>query len=229
MKHKTIAAWMRQFNRELDMTVKLPAKIVVMNPFKENPLALKRADEFYNRFYSDKAERSLILGINPGRLGAGETGVPFTDTKRLWENIGIGSGQQLTHEPSSAYVYRMIEAYGGVDSFYKQFLISSICPLGFLIDNNGKWVNYNYYDSPALIRAVEPFIIAMMERQLQLPIDRDVVFCLGTGKNFHCLERLNSAHGWFKQIVTLEHPRYIMQYKSREVEAYIEKYLRAFV
>lgn len=219
---------MRRFNRELDITVELPSKIVAMNPFKENPLALPRADAFYNRFYSDKAERRLILGINPGRLGAGETGIPFTDTKRLWECARIGSGQQLTHEPSSAFVYRMIEAYGGVDSFYNQFLISSICPLGFLMDKNGKRVNYNYYDSPALMDAVEPFVLAMMERQLQLPIDRDVVFCLGTGKNFHYLEGLNSEHGWFKQIVPLEHPRYIMQYKSRDVEVYIQKYLRAF-
>jgi len=219
---------MRQFNRELDIPVKLPSKIVAMNPFKDNAMALPRADAFYNRFYSDKVERRLILGINPGRLGAGETGVPFTDTKRLWENMRIGNGQQLTHEPSSAYVYRMIDAYGGVDSFYNQFLISSICPLGFLIDKNGKWVNYNYYDSAALMDAVEPFIAAMMERQLQLPIDRDVVFCLGTGKNFHYLDRLNSANGWFKQIVPLEHPRYIMQYKSRELESYIEKYLHAF-
>jgi hypothetical protein len=219
---------MRQFNRELDIPVKLPSKIVAMNPFKDNAMALPRADAFYNRFYSDKVERRLILGINPGRLGAGETGIPFTDTKRLWECAGIGSGQQMTHEPSSAFVYRMIEAYGGVDSFYNQFLISSICPLGFLMDNNGKWVNYNYYDSPALLTAVEPFILAMMERQLQMPIHRDVVYCLGTGKNFHYLERLNKEHEWFKQIVPLEHPRYIMQYKSREVGAYIEKYLRAF-
>lgn len=219
---------MKQFNRELDMTALLPANIAVMNPFRENPLALPRADAFYDRLYSDKKTRRLILGINPGRLGAGETGIPFTDTKRLWENVGIGTGEALTHEPSSAFIYRMIEAYGGVDAFYKEFLISSICPLGFLIEKNGKQINYNYYDSRELIEAVAPFIVKMMERQLEMPVDRDVVFCLGTGKNFKFLEELNEVHGWFKSIEPLEHPRFIMQYKSRDVDAYIEKYIRAF-
>jgi hypothetical protein len=219
---------MKQFNRELDITVQLPARIVAMNPFRENPLALQRADAFYNRLYSDKSERRLILGINPGRLGAGETGIPFTDTKCLWESLHIGTGDSLTHEPSSAFIYRMIEAYGGVESFYKAFLISSICPLGFLIEKNGKRVNNNYYDSPELSNAVKPFIVAMMDRQLELPINRDVVFCLGTGKNFHFLQTINQDYGWFKEIVPLEHPRFIMQYKSRDVEMYIEKYLQAF-
>jgi len=219
---------MKRFNRELDLPVVLPKNIVAMNPFRENPLALPRADAFYDRFYSDKQTRRLILGINPGRLGAGETGIPFTDSKRLWESVGIGTGDALKHEPSSAFIYRMIEAYSGVDAFYKAFLISSICPLGFLIEKSGKQINFNYYDSRELMTAVTPFIVKMMERQLELPINRDVVFCLGTGKNLKFLQNLNQSHGWFKSIEPLEHPRFVMQNKSRDVDLYIEKYLQAF-
>jgi hypothetical protein len=66
-----------------------------------------------------------------------------------------------------------------------------------------------------------------MESQLSWPICRDEVFCLGTGKNKAFLEGLNEKHGWFKRVVPLEHPRYIMQYKSRLVDAYIDKYIQA--
>ena len=122
----------------------------------------------------------------------------------------------------------MIEAYGGAEVFYQRFLISSICPLGFVMEKKGGAVNFNYYDSPELQQAVTPFIVQCIERQLSWPICRDVVYCLGTGKNKAFLEGLNEKHGWFKRVVPLEHPRYIMQYKSRFVEACIEKYIEAF-
>jgi hypothetical protein len=67
-----------------------------------------------------------------------------------------------------------------------------------------------------------------MEEQLSWPIDRSVVYCLGTGKNYKFLLQLNEEHNWFDVIVPLEHPRYIMQYKSSRVEEYIQKYLKAF-
>ncbi len=56
-----------------------------MNPFKENPDALAISSAFYKKYYDDHRMRRLILGINPGRFGAGVTGIPFTDTKRLTE------------------------------------------------------------------------------------------------------------------------------------------------
>jgi hypothetical protein len=66
-----------------------------------------------------------------------------------------------------------------------------------------------------------------MEEQLSWPMNRDVVYCLGTGKNLKFLNELNADRRWFKRIVPLEHPRYIMQYKSSQVELYITKYLKA--
>lgn len=145
----------------------------------------------------------------------------------MYEYFGLGSIDSLTHETSSAFVYRMIDAYGGVDLFYKQFLVSSICPLGFVSVESRKEVNFNYYDSPALQKAVTPFIIRCIEEQLSWPVDREVVYCLGTGKNLKFLTGLNSDYHWFERIVPLEHPRYIMQYKSKQVDAYIAKYLQA--
>lgn len=224
---ETIAHLVKCFNRGLQIDCRLPKGISVLNPFQDNNLVFQWSEAFYGQFYSDTVSRRLILGINPGRLGAGQTGIPFTDTKRLYEYCGIGSPENLVHETSSAFVYRMIDAFGGVTAFYNQFLVSSICPLGFVSTKNGKPLNFNYYDSPFLQKAVTPFIVRCLEEQLSWPIDRDVVYCLGTGKNLKFLNELNAARGWFKHIVPLEHPRYIMQYKSSQVELYITKYLQA--
>ncbi|MFN5620237.1 MAG: uracil-DNA glycosylase family protein [Flavobacteriales bacterium] len=225
---ESFAKRIMSFNRQLEITSRLPKGVAVMNPYREHEHALQWSDAFYTRYYNDVFPRRLILGINPGRLGAGQTGIPFTDTKRLWSYFSIGNPHEQTHESSSAFVYRMIDAYGGVELFYRYFLISSLCPLGFVLNKDAKPVNYNYYDSPQLLKAVKPFMVRCMEEQLRWPIDRSVVYCLGTGKNHKFLEQLNKEYRWFEKIVPLEHPRYVMQYKSGRVEEYIQKYLKAF-
>ncbi len=53
-------------------------------------------------------------------------------------------------------------------------------------------------------------------------------FCFGTGKNEKYLRRLNDEHRFFKNLVVLEHPRFIMQYKMRSKQFYIDKYVDAF-
>ena len=71
------------FNRNLTYNGNLPAGFQVMNPFLDNPETMKVMSEFYQKYYSDNRKRRFIIGINPSRNGAGVTGVPFTDTKRL--------------------------------------------------------------------------------------------------------------------------------------------------
>lgn len=224
---ESIADKIKSFNRNLHLGSRLPKGVSVLNPFQDNVEVNNWSNTFYGRFYADSQPRHLILGINPGRLGAGQTGIPFTDTKRLYEYFGLGSVDDITHESSSAYIYRMIDAYGGAVDFYSRYLISSVCPLGFVTGKNGKQLNFNYYDSPALQKAVTPFIVRCLEEQLQWPIKRDKVFCLGTGKNVKFLKDLNEKYRWFESIVSLEHPRYIMQYKAQRVDEYIEKYIQA--
>lgn len=230
MKSKAIpvlAEQIKLFNRSLNLEGGIPEGISVLNPFQSDERVFEWSDAFYDRFYSDSNKRKLMLGINPGRLGAGQTGIPFTDTKRLFEYMGTGSPDNLMHESSSAFIYRMIDAFGGVDVFYQRFLVSSVCPLGFVMEKNGRQLNFNYYDSSALQLAVTPFIEKSMESQLSWPICRDEVFCLGTGKNTRFMEELNAKHRWFKRVVPLEHPRFIMQYKSKLMDAYIGKYIEA--
>jgi len=225
----TFADRVMEFYGQLNFTGVLPRGIQVMNPIKESDLVLSVVDSFYKKFYGDNRERHLILGINPGRLGGGTTGIPFTDTRRLVEQCGIAYNGKPSHEPSSVFIYEMISAYGGATKFYNEFYINSVCPLGFTATgNNGKAINYNYYDAPALAAAATPFILQSIQQQLQLGVSREVCFCFGMGKNERFLRRLNEANHFFNRIVALEHPRYIIQYKSANKQQYIEKYLAAF-
>lgn len=217
------------FNEQVHFDGKLPDGIRIMNPFREDKNILPVSSTFYRKFYSDQEKRHLILGINPGRFGSGVTGVPFTDTKRLKNECGIPYTGKDTHEPSSVYVYDMIHAFGGVEAFYKKIYIHSICPLGFTSAGpNGKEINYNYYDSKELTNAVYDFIVDNIQKQIDLGVYTDVCFCFGTGKNEKFLRQLNEKHGFFGKIVALEHPRFIMQYKNKTKQQYIDKYLHAF-
>jgi hypothetical protein len=224
----TLAAKILAFNRSLNMPVSLPPSVDVLNPFQgENAeIIWPVVTAFYSTFYADANPRSLILGINPGRLGAGSTGLPFTDTKRLNEDCGIPFAAFNTHEPSSVFVYEVIKAFGGPAAFYFQFYIGSVCPLGFTTPGKNGPVNLNYYDNPALQEAVTPFIIGSINRQLDFGLNRNKIYVLGTGKNFKFLQKLNATEKFAEQLVPLEHPRFIMQYRAKQKEDFVEKYVR---
>lgn len=223
----TFAEKVINFNSDLSFTGTLPDGIRVMNPFAESGEVLEVSSAFYRKFYNDHAPRKLILGINPGRLGAGATGIPFTDTKRLEEKCGLRIDAYL-HEPSSVFVYEVIDAFGGVEAFYRSIYINSVCPLGFVrAGKNGKETNYNYYDSPDLADAVKPFILQSLKRQCTFGVDTARIFCLGTGKNYHFLSQLNREHRLFGEIVPLEHPRFVMQYRAKQKDAFVQKYVEA--
>ncbi|QMU26747.1 uracil-DNA glycosylase family protein [Adhaeribacter radiodurans] len=225
----TFADKVIQFNATLDFTDPLPLGIRILNPFKEDQNIMPIVSSFYHKFYNDRHARHMILGINPGRFGGGVTGVPFTDSKRLKLECGIPYFGKETHEPSSVFVYDVIQAYGGPTAFYQKFYINSICPLGFTAPGkNGTEVNYNYYDNPELTEAVYEFIVQNIQKQIDLGINTDICFCFGTGKNEKFLRQLNQKYHFFETIMPLEHPRFVMQYKAKYKQFYIEKYLSAF-
>jgi hypothetical protein len=223
----TFADKVLAFTRQLEFHDPLPAGIRMMNPFRENQQAETIASAFYRKFYGDHRPRYLILGINPGRFGGGVTGIPFTDTKRLTDQCGIAHTGRSTHEPSSVFVYDVIAAYGGPARFYADFYINSVCPLGFTkFGPDGKEVNYNYYDSKALQASVYDFMIASLRRQVEFGVHREVCFSLGL-RNAAFLEKINAQYGFFKEIVPLEHPRFVMQYQLKRKQEYVDKYILA--
>jgi hypothetical protein len=225
MGNLSIAEDIINLNQSLRLDIALPEGIRVMNPF-HHPEVRRISSEFYNKYYNDNQPRRLIIAINPGRLGAGATGIPFTDTFRLEKECGIKPGIPPTHEPSSVFVYEMIRAYGGPEAFYREFYITSVCPLGFVKENEkGKEVNFNYYDSKELEKAVTPLITENLKKQLSFNLFADRCICWGRGKNFLFLSKLNARHHFFREIVPLDHPRFIMQYKAKQKQDYIDQYL----
>jgi hypothetical protein len=229
MKKKTFAEHVIDFNSNLHYTGALPPGIRIMNPFREQPQVMNIMQQFYRKYYSDHHQRRMIMGINPGRLGSGATGIPFTDTKRLTEIVGISIEGLKTHEPSSVFVYDVISAYGGPETFYNDFYFASVCPLGFTsMKPDGSEINYNYYDSKELTNAVYGFMVKSIRQQLGFGIDTNVCYCFGTGKNAAFLKQLNEKERFFTTIVPLEHPRFIMQYRLKRKEEFISKYLEAF-
>lgn len=100
------------FLKELELSIKLPAEIEVMNPFRDTT-TFNLCKLFYTKFYNDNNSRHLILGINPGRFGGGITGIPFTDPIRLQIVCGIENSIPKKQELSSVFIYEMISAFGG--------------------------------------------------------------------------------------------------------------------
>ena len=207
-----------------------PPGIGVLDPFNgPHGDEVKRiVSAFHRRFYSDDKQRVLMLGINPGRLGAGSTGLPFTDTKRCEEDLGIPVTGLRTHEPSSDLFYRVVRAAGGPGVFFGSVYVHAVCPLGFVKQGpKGGLINLNYYDDKALEHAVAPFIERWLRTLTECGMRRDVVLCIGTGRNADHLTRVNERLGLFGRIIALEHPRYVMQYKARQLELYVQRYLSA--
>lgn len=214
-----------KFNSTLNYTGNLPKGFEVLNPFNENPETMQVIKAFYGKFYNDNKQRKFILGINPSRNGAGITGVPFTDTKRLESECGIKMQSAHTHEISSVFMYDMIHAFGGVQKFYAEYYINSPFPLAILQRGSNKdWLNANYYDDTNLFETVKPFMIATLQEQINFGLDVSEVFVLGK-KNATFINKLNKEAKLFGKLTVLEHPRYIQQYKSKEKQLYIDKYL----
>ncbi len=225
---KSIAENIITFNQQLQYTGKLPPGFSVLNPFRENTETMLVMNKFYYTFYNDSNKRKFLIGINPSRHGAGLTGIPFTDTKRLDTVCGIKMQSAYSHEPSSVFMYEMIAAYGGVNKFYSDIYINSPFPLAIIRRAaNGNWLNANYYDDKRLYEAVKPFMIKSLKQHIKIGIDTDVAYVLGK-KNALFIQDINRQEKLFGKLIILEHPRYIQQYKSKHKEQYIAKYIAAF-
>lgn len=208
------------FHSNLILPTGLPAGVEVLNPYQEHETRAL-AEQFYNKYYADHTQRHIILGINPGRFGGGVTGVPFTDPIKLEAFCGIQNDLPKKPELSAEFIWKVIHEFGGPEEFFSRFYINSVFPLGFTKD--GK--NLNYYDIPALLKIASPYSAVSIRTQLEFGIDRDLAFCLGEGTNFKCLSKINQQHGFFKEIVPLPHPRFIMQYRRKFIPEFVELFI----
>lgn len=193
----------------------------LLNPY-ENADVNMVVKNFFTRFYKDNNKRLFVLGINPGRFGAGLTGISFTDPIALREHCGIENSLGNRKELSSKFVYSVAEKYGGTYKFFSNVFLTALYP--FAVIKNGK--NYNYYDEKSLSEKLLPEIIRNVKKQIDFGARRNYAILLGK-KNAEYFSSLNDEHNFFRKIVVLEHPRYIMQYRLKQVDKYIDKYVSA--
>jgi hypothetical protein len=177
---------------------------------------------FYEKFYSDEEERLFIFGINPGRFGGGLTGISFTDPAALRESCGIRNNLGTRKELSSKFIYNVVEKFGGVEKFFSNVFLSALYP--FAIIKEGK--NYNYYDERSSTAKLKDAIVQNVKSQIGFGARRELVILLGK-RNAEFFSTINEQHKFFKTIVVLEHPRYIMQYRLKKIDDYIKKYIDA--
>ena len=217
-----ISSELINFYRSLRVGCELPEGVKLLYPQAEE-VVMQTVASFLDKYYADRHPRQLLFGINPGRFGAGTTGINFTAPKQLTEVLGIEHGFRNQSELSAEFIYEVIALYGGPEKFYGDFYLSAISPLGFV--KNGK--NLNYYDDKELVKALEPFIIKSIAQQLRIFRPSQICICIGGEKNFKYFFDLNKKLQFFKEIIPLPHPRFIMQYRRKQKENYLLQYLSA--
>ena len=220
----TFADRILEFYTSLRIKEKLPDGIEILNPYKKQDV-MDACTTFYKKYYSDSKGRVMILGINPGRFGAGVTGIPFTDPVCLEKECGIKNRFEKRAELSSDFVYRLINKMGGPDHFFRHFYLGAVSPLGFI--KNGK--NYNYYDSRELTHTLKSFIIKSLVEQIGFGIVFKRVYVLGQGKNYKYLKMLNLDLKLFDELIPLPHPRWVMQYRRKQLDEILDDTIKTLI
>ncbi len=193
----------------------------LINPYSNNDVK-NFVKQFYSKFYNDSKERLFVVGINPGRFGGGLTGLAFTDPVALREYCGIENNLGNKKELSSKFVYSVIDEFGGVEKFFSKVFLTALYPFAIIRDKK----NYNYYDERKLAEHLREEIIQNIKFQISFGARRDLAILLGK-KNADYFSPINKEYSFFKKIIVLEHPRYLMQYKHKQKNFYINKYLDA--
>ena len=208
------------FYFSLSKPLDLPKGVEVIFPF-ENEETKRVMRAFFEKYYHDTNPRNILFGINPGRNGAGMTGVGFTDPVLMEEICDIPNSLEKTKELSASFICEVVQAYGGPQKFYGDFLFSTVLPFGLL--KNGR--NYNYYDDAKTLEYFKPFIYKSVQKQMAFSGIKPTIATIGQGKNLDFLKKLNGELHLFEKIEVLPHPRWVMQYRRKEKERYIELYI----
>lgn len=120
--------------------------IIVLDEFIKNEKVIRR-------FYEENIDHNIgnikvvMCGINPGRYGAGKTGIPFIDFNSLSELLS--NVQRNDSERSAEFFYSIIKNYGA-KKFYSNIYVTNICSVGFEKDKK----NYNYYQLPESVKDI---------------------------------------------------------------------------
>lgn len=118
------------------------ANIRIVDGFLKHPELVR---QYYTRMYSADRRRIVFCGSNPGRMGAGKTGIPFIDFKganQLLKTVHLHDSEQ-----SAQFILSVIEEIG-VKDYHDTVYMTYLSWYGFTKDNR----NMNYFDLPASLQ-----------------------------------------------------------------------------
>lgn len=104
--------------------------------------ALPAYEAFLRRFYATPERRVAAIAMNPGKNGAVQTGIPFTDWPRAQELVP-GLGERVDRaavadlrphrEQSGRRVYAWgLARFGGYEALFREVLVLLTCPIAVL-------------------------------------------------------------------------------------------------
>lgn len=167
--------------------------------------------DFYKNYYMPvKHQRIVLCGINPGKFGAGKTGVPFLDFKSLSQLLSTVNSDE--NERSAQFIWQIISKFGS-QAFFNQVYLTNISWFGF--SRNGKNLNYNEL-SPLLQKEFTKGFADEM-----IIVNPRIIIPLSIEVN----KTLRTMNLRYKLGKRLKHPNYY-KFPSR-VENGIESYMQA--
>jgi hypothetical protein len=127
--------------------------ITVLDGFYKN---FELVSRYYKMVYSSEASRIVLCGINPGRNGAGKTGIPFLDFESV-SNL-VPNINRSDKEQSAQFIKSIIDELGN-ETYFNAVYMTNLSWFGFVKNNK----NLNYYDLPDPLPALftESFISEM--------------------------------------------------------------------
>lgn len=110
----------------------------ILDAFLENWANVK---QFYAKYYGNSYPDTVLCGINPGRNGAGKTGVPFIDFSSLSKLLdGIDRDDW---ERSAQFFFEVVQHFGS-STFFRSFYVTNFSWVGYTRQSK----NVNYYELP---------------------------------------------------------------------------------
>lgn len=182
--------------------------IVVLSDFVKNPEGISA---FWRKYYGDAIPRVMICGINPGRFGAGMTGIPFMDFMSLSRLIP-GIDREET-EKSASFFFQVVCLFG-VETFFRTFYVSNFSSVGYMKEGG----NLNYYDLPPAALAV---------------VERNFITEIGIVKPTHIISLGESVQQSVRKLLPasvdcslrLPHPSWVATYRANEMDQWALRYL----
>ena len=168
---------------------------------------------FSRKYYSHSVPRIMICGINPGRLGAGKTGIPFLDYVSLSQLIsGV---QRQDSEKSAGFFFKVLKSVGA-ESFYKTFYVTNFSSVGYLSNA----ANFNYYNLPqSALETVERNFLEEVKI-----VEPTHVISLGKEVHRSMLKLLPDS---IDCSLCLPHPSWIATYRSNDKDHWVQCYREA--